>query len=398
MLEYQDMCDVGAAFDRARAADVPIVLELGHHPNDQMFSFYMRTPSGFGLELGYGGIVIDERDLGAAGLPDDVRLGPPPQHEHGRLRGSANMSIWLDFLGAEIRFVDTPDLWPGAHCRGRQGQSRDPVPDARHRRPHRGLFQERRPARRRHFHTVAFDFVGHGLSEKKTDIEYPAQGYAEQLRELMDVLGIEKAHLEGESLGGMVAGFFAIKYPERVGRLILNTTGGIPIMSEKGRQDLVDLATRTAANYGKPPSYESVKDRMQWLIYEGNWNLLTDELINSRLAIYQQPDFQKSAPLVFARLNKAKDGNTAPDMVELEKIEADALLLWTTHNPIHDVAAAKAALSAPQARPALCDVEGGRHWPQYEWPKEHDAGRDPVPEDRNYPCGRPETEPQKAAS
>ncbi len=62
MLEYQDMCDVGAAFDRARAADVPIVLELGHHPNDQMFSFYMRTPSGFGLELGYGGIVIDEEN------------------------------------------------------------------------------------------------------------------------------------------------------------------------------------------------------------------------------------------------------------------------------------------------------------------------------------------------
>ena len=60
MLEYRDMCDVGAAFDRARAADVPIVLELGHHPNDRMFSFYMRTPSGFGLELGYGGIVIDD--------------------------------------------------------------------------------------------------------------------------------------------------------------------------------------------------------------------------------------------------------------------------------------------------------------------------------------------------
>ena len=60
MLEYRDMCDVGAAFDRARVAEVPIVLELGHHPNDRMFSFYMRTPSGFGLELGYGGIVIDD--------------------------------------------------------------------------------------------------------------------------------------------------------------------------------------------------------------------------------------------------------------------------------------------------------------------------------------------------
>lgn len=60
MLEYRDMNDVGFACDRAKKAGIPIVLELGHHPNDRMFSFYMRTPSGFGLELGYGGVVIDE--------------------------------------------------------------------------------------------------------------------------------------------------------------------------------------------------------------------------------------------------------------------------------------------------------------------------------------------------
>ena len=60
MLEYRDMNDVGFAYERAKKAGIPIVLELGHHPNDQMFSFYMRTPSGFGIELGYGGIVIDD--------------------------------------------------------------------------------------------------------------------------------------------------------------------------------------------------------------------------------------------------------------------------------------------------------------------------------------------------
>lgn len=60
MLEFREMDDVGLACDRARKAGVPIVLELGHHPNDRMFSFYMRTPSGFGLELGFGGVVIDQ--------------------------------------------------------------------------------------------------------------------------------------------------------------------------------------------------------------------------------------------------------------------------------------------------------------------------------------------------
>lgn len=60
MLEYRDMNDVGLAYERAKKAGIPIVLELGHHPNDQVFSFYMRTPSGFGIELGYGGVVIDD--------------------------------------------------------------------------------------------------------------------------------------------------------------------------------------------------------------------------------------------------------------------------------------------------------------------------------------------------
>lgn len=60
MLEYRDMNDVGLACDRAKKAGIAIVLELGHHPNDQMFSFYMRTPSGFGLELGHGGVVIED--------------------------------------------------------------------------------------------------------------------------------------------------------------------------------------------------------------------------------------------------------------------------------------------------------------------------------------------------
>lgn len=62
MLEYASMGDVGAAFDRVRAANIPVVMDLGQHPNDGMFSFYVQTPSGFALELGFGGLVIDRAD------------------------------------------------------------------------------------------------------------------------------------------------------------------------------------------------------------------------------------------------------------------------------------------------------------------------------------------------
>ncbi len=60
MVEVQDMDDVGLAYDRCVKAGCTITMELGHHPNDRMFSFYVRTPSGFAMELGWGGIVIDD--------------------------------------------------------------------------------------------------------------------------------------------------------------------------------------------------------------------------------------------------------------------------------------------------------------------------------------------------
>lgn len=60
MVEVQDMDDVGLAYDRCVKAGYPMALELGHHPNDKMFSFYVVTPSGFAIEYGWGGIVIDD--------------------------------------------------------------------------------------------------------------------------------------------------------------------------------------------------------------------------------------------------------------------------------------------------------------------------------------------------
>lgn len=60
MVQLQDINDVGLAYDRCIAAGLPIVMHLGRHPNDRMFSFYVRSPSGFAIEYGHGGIVVDD--------------------------------------------------------------------------------------------------------------------------------------------------------------------------------------------------------------------------------------------------------------------------------------------------------------------------------------------------
>jgi extradiol dioxygenase len=60
MLEVADPDDVGRAFDLVRDRAIPVAMDLGRHTNDLMTSFYVRTPSGFEIEYGAGGITVDD--------------------------------------------------------------------------------------------------------------------------------------------------------------------------------------------------------------------------------------------------------------------------------------------------------------------------------------------------
>ena len=60
MLEARTMDEVGLAFDRTLASGLRIMQTLGRHPNDRMFSFYAKTPSGFQFEFGWGGREVDD--------------------------------------------------------------------------------------------------------------------------------------------------------------------------------------------------------------------------------------------------------------------------------------------------------------------------------------------------
>ncbi|MEE1864796.1 MULTISPECIES: VOC family protein [Pseudomonas] len=59
MVEVDSMTEVGRAHDRLLAHAVPLSATLGQHLNDHMTSFYMKTPSGFDLEYGCGGLQVD---------------------------------------------------------------------------------------------------------------------------------------------------------------------------------------------------------------------------------------------------------------------------------------------------------------------------------------------------
>lgn len=60
MIEAREMSAVGRAYDRFCAAGVPISMGLGHHPNDEAFSFYAFAPNGIEIEFGWGPLLIDD--------------------------------------------------------------------------------------------------------------------------------------------------------------------------------------------------------------------------------------------------------------------------------------------------------------------------------------------------
>jgi 3,4-dihydroxy-9,10-secoandrosta-1,3,5(10)-triene-9,17-dione 4,5-dioxygenase len=60
MVEVDALDDVGRTWSLCDREDVPMAQSLGRHVNDQMFSFYIVSPSGFTVEFGYGGRLIDD--------------------------------------------------------------------------------------------------------------------------------------------------------------------------------------------------------------------------------------------------------------------------------------------------------------------------------------------------
>ena len=60
MFEALTLDDVGYTLDRHLDAGVPIAMTLGKHTNDQMVSFYSHSPSGFDVEFGCGGLLVDD--------------------------------------------------------------------------------------------------------------------------------------------------------------------------------------------------------------------------------------------------------------------------------------------------------------------------------------------------
>jgi pimeloyl-ACP methyl ester carboxylesterase len=99
------------------------------------------------------------------------------------------------------------------------------------------------PALARKHLVIAPDLLGHGMSAKPR-ADYSVAAYANGMRDLLGVLGIDRVTLVGHSLGGGVAMQFAYQFPEKTERMVLVSSGG----AGRGVSPLLRAATLPGAS------------------------------------------------------------------------------------------------------------------------------------------------------
>lgn len=102
----------------------------------------------------------------------------------------------------------------------------------------------------KNYKVIAFDNRDAGRTSK-TDTGYTIETMAQDTYNLLNKLGVEKSHILGFSMGGMIAQSFALKHPEKVRSLILCSTTsrgpkGLGVM--KMWNELIETITRQAKN------------------------------------------------------------------------------------------------------------------------------------------------------
>jgi len=278
------------------------------------------------------------------------------------------VSIWTDLSGVPFRqgYCDAN----GIRTRLIEAGEGAPVILLHGTGGHAEAFTRNIAAHARHFHVIAMDMIGHGYTDGP-DITYTMDTLVDHLGDTIDALGLRSVSLSGESLGALVATHYAIRRPERVTKLVLNT-GMIARRSEADRAALRDVLERTQRATGQP-TREAVKARLNWLMYEPGKSV-TEELVDVRYAIYADPGRAK----IIRRLTELIVGGLLDDAwsakysnpEDMRGVRAPTLVVWTRHNPSMDVASATKNMAyLPDARLVVFDQSA--HWPQWEEPERY---------------------------
>jgi 2-hydroxy-6-oxonona-2,4-dienedioate hydrolase len=275
------------------------------------------------------------------------------------------MSYWVELLGSETRFIQ-------GRYRTRTVQAGDgfPIVLLHGMGGHVENFVHNIPVYAKHFRTIAMDFLWHGRSQTDGFDEEVLPPLVDQVRDVIDTLSFGRVHLEGQSLGGWVATLFALKYPERVEKLILTTaTGYVPdegAISGYTRPDPAPMVKQALAVFDDL-SDASIRKRLEAVVF--NPSLITDEAVALRAAIYRDPGVNRVLREVMRNyLVGAATRHSITDTIA-SRINCRTLVYWGEKNRPGSQVGQRLASMIPGARYHCASNTG--HWAQFENFEEH---------------------------
>jgi 2-hydroxymuconate-semialdehyde hydrolase len=200
---------------------------------------------------------------------------------------------------------------------------------------------------------LAPDMAGFGYTEVHGELSFDIDLWLEQLRSLLDTLGIQRVSIIGNSFGGGIALHFAARYPHRVEKIVLMGSVGARFPLTHGLDRV----------WGYQPSRDHMRELIGIFAY--NKAIVTDDLVELRYQASIRADVQDRFSRLFPAPRQRWIDALALDESTLAALVQPVLLIHGREDqviPLHASQALKEML--PNARLAVIEQCG--HWVQIE--------------------------------
>jgi pimeloyl-ACP methyl ester carboxylesterase len=219
-----------------------------------------------------------------------------------------------------------------------------------------------------HYRVVALDLPGFGESDKPIGAPYDAPWFARSVFAAMDALGVERAHVAGNSMGGRVAIEAGLTDRDRVGALVL-LSPALAWLRSRPWAPLI-RALRPELGLIQPAPRPIVEAMVRRLVpaANGGWTAAgIDEFLRAYLTPSGRAAFYAAARNIYLDEPRGENGF----WTRLESLQSDSLFVWGREDTLVPIGFMKHVERAlPRARHV--ELPCG-HVPQVELPRETHA-------------------------
>ncbi len=209
------------------------------------------------------------------------------------------------------------------------------------------------PALAENFHVIAPDIVGFGYTERPADVQYNMETWLNHILGFMDALGIEKAHVVGNSFGGGLALAMAIRAPQRVDRLVLMGSAGLPFTLTEGLDRV----------WGYTPSIDNMRGLLDLFAFDRS--RVTDDLARMRFEASVRSGIQEAFVQMFPAPRQSGVNSLASDEVAIKALPHTTMIVHGREDKIIPLASSYELFSMIQKAQIHVFGQCG-HWTQIE--------------------------------